>query len=631
MKRVAYVTVPYLGHSSVLLQEWTSNHDSHLILLCFSDDTLPTAAIQEENDNRSVVTVLKTRIARPSECAAVFNQARYDLLKDVVHCVLAEFSPELVVYDFFCLEAREAARKLGVPAVCSVPALLKSTETDTCSDGILPREHMYWIWKHPYSVALKEPVRFLGPRVPLSLPFIPNMYDFVGGDRLIYVCFGTVVPRYPNCRDQIYKILLEIAQATDYVFVLINLTDYAHVFADDSCSHVHLVPYVDLQQLFGAFPPVAFIFHGGGNSYSEAVAHDVRCLLVCPFFGDQFETARVVGNQYEEGKLVDGIQYALRHPVPKPNPIVDTQYEDFSDFFCQGDLVFGHSRHRRALQERFPSIDLHLEHFANFDTFACPQDGHLPAIADVYNDEQQQQQQGEEHIPYYARLKEFRASRHFHLPSTGCEEDEHCLVYYCLQLLMLTVEKWHNKIHFVLGPMEELGKATQIELDFVKKNWARLKDAVIFYNLQGIRIPAPFFVRERKIRKEAFEGSMLLVSHLELFALSPFVEGRAKSALSVADKIERRGLPVLDYFAFRTGYIDNRDLEVAQQRLPHAGAWDVCVTWGDLRVHFYYYLKMGVEVQLWPWVYLHNFHRDQRQEEKTNRLKQREIQDKIEK
>jgi hypothetical protein len=171
-------------------------------------------------------------------------------------------------------------------------------------------------------------------------------------------------------------------------------------------------------------------------------------------------------------------------------------------------------------------------------------------------------------------------------------------------------------------------------LDYIRTHWNDLSNFVIFYNLQGKRIPAPFFITERKVRTFEYEegSSMTTTTHLALKKCSPFVEARQKSHASAEDKRVRRGLPVLDVYAYRTGYIDPKDLSLAQENLPHDNSWDVHVIWCDQRVHYYYYLSLRVEVQLWPWIYLHNFHRDQASPSGgiTNLRDQRRVQDELE-
>jgi calcineurin-like phosphoesterase family protein len=69
-------------------------------------------------------------------------------------------------------------------------------------------------------------------------------------------------------------------------------------------------------------------------------------------------------------------------------------------------------------------------------------------------------------------------------PDIQTMQEDHKLVHYCLQILELTVKKWGGRIHFVLGPHDEQGPATRIELEHIQKKWWWLRDSVIFYDLE---------------------------------------------------------------------------------------------------------------------------------------------------
>lgn len=64
------------------------------------------------------------------------------------------------------------------------------------------------------------------------------------------------------------------------------------------------------------------------------------------------------------------------------------------------------------------------------------------------------------------------------------------MVYWCLDILILTIFEWNGKIHFLLDDIEEMGVATKIELEFVLKHWDKFCQFVIFYK-DGKRCNAP--------------------------------------------------------------------------------------------------------------------------------------------
>lgn len=569
--RVAYVTPPYKGHYSVLLPLWQKDKESQLFVVRFQNDP---RILEAGRERITYITLLQDRNL---ECATEFNDTRRKELEGVLRCFLHDFNATQVVYDFFCLEAHEACRHLGIPAICSIPAMLKETETETCSDGILPKEHMYWLWKHPYQVAI-EPVVFLGPRYDgHGLVKAPRTAVAVANE--IWISFGTVVPRYPGCKEKLEAFLKDLQHYAEThsskIFMLYNVC-FDRQF--DHLDNVRVQGYVDLVQEFQAYPPKLLIFHGGGNTYTEALHYGVQKMLVVPFFGDQFEVARRVGNQYS-GNLEEDLKHIKPVDFKLP-PVLGVPFKDtFRDYFKRGDLVFGQRKNRDAFQQRFPDICMHLNHYKPFHEFANPKEGDLPVIADVYNDSYASEL--DDDSEFARRMKQFKAK-------CGNHPTEYMLVHYCLALLTLTVEEWGGKIHFVLG-LNKPGPATQIELDFIHKNWDQLRNHILFYDTFGKRVNAPFFMKNRKERSQK---ETVLVGC-----------SREKTRESADAKRRERNLPVLDKYASRDGY-------VTQRGFPGGQHWDICVETCDLRIHYYYNLQESKEHQLWPWIYLHNFQED---------------------
>lgn len=601
--RVALVSTCGAGHLNALRSLWSPDDGAskRLFLVRFNNDPHPF-----ENQHAANVLVITLNEERPSENATVFNAARSKALQDVLHVWLYDYAPTLIVYDFFCLEARNVARKLGVPAICSIPATLKPDEKETCSDALLPQEHMYWVWRAPYDVAI-EPVKFLGPRPAEKedLCYKPYMADYEY-DKTVIVTFGTVVPKYAGCHER-FKLVVQDIQAyakrhpeLHFIFAGcdggrgLNCTSYPNADDVDLPTALRYVKYL--------------IFHGGGNTYAEALDARVPYILCCPFFGDQFETARQCGNVYS-----GDLEHDMQHLKPcnyEANKVLDAPFQDdFSDYWKRGDLLFGHRRHRSALQLQFPRIDLHLEQYKSFASFAHPDKGDLPAIADVYNDELALSTPPLSGTPYHERLHQVAVARFKRLPSVLHLPEDHRLVHHCLDILQLTVTQWKGRIHFVLGALDELGPATRIELDYIERNWSALCDFVLFYNVQGKRIPAPFAYSPKTKSITACKKLIITDSVsqplLDIPGRMPCVWGRWKSSASVMEKVMARKLPLLDATGWRTGYLNREDLKRIQSALNPL--WRVSVCWCTQRVWYYYY-DDATELQVWPWTYLHCFY-----------------------
>lgn len=570
--RVAIVSTAGPGHVRHICDNLPDGCKEHkLFIVRYKDDP-----IHADADSFTL------NVPRPSNVAREFNAARSEKLIDVLHCSIYEYDPHVIIYDFFALEAREVALRMGIPAVCYIPATLKPDEDPggSCSDGHLPVERMYWVLRPKHDTALPV-VKFVRPTIR------PRFKCHLHEKDLLVVTFGTVVPRYPEYADKIRSIVADVSRLQDsYAIMFIGLKDYV----SDSVETDDLVSFMAVAD--------AVLFHGGGNTYAELMALNKEHIrvVVCPFFGDQFETARQHGCVYS-GDIVNDLKNAK--PVSGVYTYDRMSIGRFSDYFRPGDLVFGHKHHRIALQRKFPDIDLHLEHFKPFQEFGKG----LPAIADVYNDEHlntQPRPGGEfsDRFEAFARVVGEKPVDH-----------EHELVHRCIKLLELTVFQWNGTIHFVTGP--GIGEATRIELQYIEKNWDRLREHVIFYDLEGERTRAPF----ERPRKERHGHVTQTVT-------------RTKTQESIDEKKERRKLPVLDVFGSRKAYLG---LDHKQEVLASVDpSYDIVVESQRGRVFHFYYLSTLTELQVWPFAYLRYFCRDVAQGTKTDRKVQAELQDLIE-
>ena len=474
--RVAFVTTSGPGHINHIHDNIPIEcTDYKTFVVRFKDDPLPRSSIMCD-----IFTLNSTKC---SNIAIQFNKQRANKLVDVLHCSIYEYDPDLIIYDFFALEAHSISLKLGVPAICYIPATLRPDEGpgSTCSDGYLPIERMYWVLR-PRQDTILPHTQFVKPKFHINtvLDVLPNNDNTLLP--LIVVTFGTVVPRYKEHDAKIRAILKDISRIEGFRIVYIGLKDYVDsIETNDLVSYLNIADYV--------------IFHGGGNTYAELLTlnNGIRA-VVCPFFGDQFETARQIDSLYS-GDIIRDLKRAPRIQCNTDTFNLVPSIGIFSDYFKYGDLVFGHKHHRKSLQLKFPNIDLHLEHFKPFQEFATG----LPAIADVYNDEYlntKTRPPGD----FSDRFEDFKT-----IVGQDPVKHEYELVYRCIELLELTITKWKGTIHFVCG--EGIGPATRIELDYIEKHWDRLKSNIIFYNLDGVRTKAPFD-RPRKIRKHCTTNTL---------------------------------------------------------------------------------------------------------------------------
>lgn len=567
--RVAVISTPGPGHINHIHDHLPSS-DHKTFVVRYKDDPIASGDV-----------ILTYNASKPSHVAKVFNEERSKKLVDVLHCSVYEYQPHLIIYDFFALEGREVALRLGVPAVCYIPATLKPDEGpgSTCSDGYLPIERMYWVLRPPHPTALAPHVQFVLPKLKTSVLHIDTSLP------ILIVTFGTVVPRYTEYDEKVKRVLADVASLEGYRVIYIGLS----AFVKSSIETNDLISYMNIAD--------AVLFHGGGNTYAEllTLSKGIKA-IVCPFFGDQFETARQIGCTYS-GNIAEDIKSAPRLYCDR-NPEL-LKIGVFSDYWKRGDLLFGQKLHRRALQLNYPDIDLHLEHYKPFQQFSSG--NALPAIADVYNDEHrntEERPKGE----FSQRFEDF-----VDVVGQHPVGHEHELVHRCIKLLELTVTKWSGTIHFVIG--EGVGPATQIELDYIRQHWDRLNEHIIFYDTSGARTCAPF-ERPQKIRTPCSTTQL----------------SRTKTMSSILEKMYSRHIPVLDKFGSRLVYLDKTHLKEVLAEVD--ASYDVVVESQAGRVFHFYYLKKLKEVQVWPLVYLRYFCRDSSgAHEPTNRKFQSDFQD----
>lgn len=582
-QRVAFVSVRFFGHINVLMDLWQTRENIHLFLVGFRGD------LGFDPGTKDRVTIIELNEKSPSTIASEFNAYRAAKLAPELRVRLYEYEPELIVYDFFCLEARQVALELGVPAICSIPALLGPKQISKCSDADLPREHLYWLWKHPYEVALK-PVHFMGPRAyhsrPWNTPFDPKRFA-----RFVYVTMGTVIPHYETCKAQLQGFLAALWNASvqcEDVFIYCAIPGsqkYAsnNLVCVDSCDQLALL-YIG--------KPHLMIFHGGGNTYSEGLQAQVP-MVAYPFFGDQYETAERLGGPLELKKLTTLLSSTLP-PTQYPRGRFRSPFWDsIEDYFVPGDLVYGHSKHREAAP-----LQLYLNQFCSWTKLADASKD-LPPIADIYNDEPLDLAQIPDG-PYKDRLRDVREARdadlHLDLPK------DHRLVYYCLHIAQLTLEKWRNKIHFLLDDMSEMGPATRIELQWFLEH---PHENVLFYK-KGKRVPTPRIWPKKPPRTPGIAISEPVPIVAKLCALTgriPMWSGRTKSERSILEKSKERKLPLHDLEAYRITYLCQEELE---KLLEAASGCKFMVRSHQGRV-VHLYFGGGLEVQLWPYVYLYFF------------------------
>lgn len=316
-----------------------------------------------------------------------------------------------VVYDFFAISGLLYANKHCIRSVCSIPAILspqfenvQQSDLDhiakykfthslgkprLASDGylFLGDDNIAWTYEKLY----KDTSMFNHSERIKNIQFVGSLCSTLSvqesTQKVVYVSFGTVVPTLPNVQPIIKCILNAIIRrfSTDPLYISYpNAKSFIDVSSHPSLT---IVDYCDQTEILKRSS--LFITHGGGNSLNEAITYGVP-MVVIPFFGDQYVTARCVhegrigkallGNDFgnsttalkevNEEKLKQCIQIdenemeEMRrnlHRIRTQNSFdaLDHVFNRFSELFKEGDLLYGTTIDRirwvnqHGMQERF--------------------------------------------------------------------------------------------------------------------------------------------------------------------------------------------------------------------------------------------------------------------------------------
>ena len=334
-----------------------------------------------------------------------FNIERATSVAGVLLDELRAFAPDVVVYDFFCLEAALAARALRVPSVCSLPCVAEPGLA--CDDATAARIRALPGGTIDVPVARASDAHYIpGSAAPLLWNLLSNVLGVpaaaqrIGVPRTALVSFGTVVPTsllqhnasaLTALTSALHMALSELdAHGIERVLLLLPGLSWAGTVAVLSAlrpwlgatrrevEHANGTKYV----AFEADPAAAaagirevfmhtqlpsapqaemlrdcevLVTHGGGSSTAEALREHVT-MWVFPFFGDQHYAARRVleTQRGSRADVIDGepADSARDMSLDAPRRRVDGLPLEYPGFAGPGprDLLYGRNADRLSLQ-----------------------------------------------------------------------------------------------------------------------------------------------------------------------------------------------------------------------------------------------------------------------------------------
>jgi len=321
MKKILIVAPPFSGHLNALkglMAEYHHEFEFHILITGWTnlppdltDVTVPARimALYELHDTDPLHFTLPRAAGLVAQCEANVRK----------------IEPDLIIYDFFSLEAHVVSKKLGIPAWCSISAFigpylhkevmlanleeernaaalrilgLRKEDLEMVSDGLLATGELNIIWSYPAVTPAnymenRKPSRYVFGGYLACKPIEKKADRPTTENALVYFSLGTIVMNTlwnsdPELRERLKLLVGLLAeQWRDKPFRVLFAHQGKTVLSEyppNWCS----VAQVDQKKTLSEAS--LFITHAGANSLHEAIANKVPMLAV-PFFGDQLLAA----------------------------------------------------------------------------------------------------------------------------------------------------------------------------------------------------------------------------------------------------------------------------------------------------------------------------------------------------
>lgn len=325
MKKILIFSPPFGGHLTIInsfIDKYWKSYEIKLVITGW--ENIPPDNI---NKNCSPVILSKSKLKETDPALWTFKRVA-ELFPDCLK-IAKDYKPDLIIYDFFSIEAVYVARILNIPYWCSVPALMgpftnkeylrrklservnqKSikkikkefgisidiSEIEMISDGIyIPGiKNIVWSYK---SIT---PKNFLDNRKKSKYYFVGNIraknYSKKNSGQKIFFSFGTVVMNnlWNQQKETQKNLKIFISKLTE----LWKAKKYKITFSSQGKKVLSKYPsnwkvHDRVDQIKTLANSDIFITHGGNNSFHESLIQQTP-MIVIPFFGDQLLVGQTI-------------------------------------------------------------------------------------------------------------------------------------------------------------------------------------------------------------------------------------------------------------------------------------------------------------------------------------------------
>ena len=591
--KILIFSSPFSGHLNVLNYLKQDLEDRHEVLLIITG----WKNIEPQNiNNKSTILLQKNDI--DSSDPMTFTLSRvYDLTNECIN-ICKKFNPHLIIYDFFSLEGFITAKNLSIPYICSIPAMigpyikgnkffttklnnqenqelfnkiktaynvnLLESNIQQVSDGMLIPSDINILWSYNKVIECHDFLRFrnltknnfvvVGPRkincarketiVTLMLT------DVIKNElkKIIYVSFGTVTTQ--NLWNHNSKAKSFIIEVFKYIVDNLKGSEEFDVIVATGRSDIDIAwpsnfkVYETVNQLEVLSKAHLFITHCGGNSFSEAIHHNVPMIGI-PFFGDQHLIAdkirklglgisflheseddhKCISTTYDNlyfrksltkdnlNKAIGEISLHHKKYTINLEKVKSKQnlreimiaYHNYPLKWNNGDLLYGTNIDRVNLIKYLKAEDdFRICKYQPFSQlfYDKTDKGLLPRILDMYNDGFLDNncfpvESSSKFTQYSKNISEFRQwlkqNKQFIAPLTSFDDiddmtgdtRDQVIWNICLGGIEFFTQIKGYTIHFVLESYSKVNKATTLELEYIRNNWDRLRSKICFYKLNS--------------------------------------------------------------------------------------------------------------------------------------------------